>query len=211
MEALEVWENKGERLKIYHDDDPQDMRDFDNLGIMLCAHGRYTLGDEQFESREAIDNRLVELNPVIKIPLWLLDHSGLAMQTGSFISDAQQWDSGQVGWIVATKKDILDCFTGYDKDGKREPMRQLLSPRMIKDAERILRNEVADYDNYLQGNVYGYELSEVTKCTTAGFEDEEHEKEVESCWGFYPMKGEDASDVIKGAIGIPTKGWVQMK
>ena len=80
---------------------------------------------------------------------------------------------------------------------------------MIKNAEQSLRSEVADYDNYLQGNVYGYELFEVTKCTTAGFENEEHEKEVDSCWGFYAMKGENASDVIKGAIGIPTKGWVQ--
>ena len=198
MEALEVWENKGERLKIYRDEDPQDMRDFDNLGIMLCAHGRYTLGDEQFNDRESLDQRLEELDPVVKLPLWLLDHSGLAMQTGSFASDAQQWDSGQVGWIVATKKDILD---------KAGIVGSWSS--MIKNAERILRNEVADYDNYLQGNVYGYELFEITNCTTAGFEDEEHEKEVESCWGFYPMTGEDASDVIKGAIGIPTKGWVQ--
>jgi hypothetical protein len=202
MEALEVWENKGERLKIYCDPEPQDHRDFDNLGIMLCAHGRYTLGDEQFNDRESLDQRLEELDPVVKLPLWLLDHSGLAMQTGSFISDAQQWDSGQVGWIVATKKDILDKI--YPEQRPR-PSRS----SMIKNAERILGNEVADYDNYLQGNVYGYELFEVTKCTTAGFEDEEHEKEVDSCWGFYPMKGEDASDVIKGAIGIPTKGWVQ--
>ena len=200
MEALEVWENKGERLKIYCDPEPQDHRDFDNLGIMLCAHGRYTLGDEQFNDRESLDQRLHQLNPVIKLPLWLLDHSGLAMQTGSFASDAQQWDSGQVGWIVATKEDILKSY-------KVKPKR--LTKKMIKNAEQSLRNEVADYDNYLQGNVYGYELFEVTKCTTAGFEDEEHEKEVDSCWGFYPMKGEDASDVVKGAIGIPTKGWVQ--
>ena len=202
MEALEVWENKGERLKIYCDPEPQDHRDFDNLGIMLCAHGRYTLGDEQFNDRESLDQRLEELDPVVKLPLWLLDHSGLAMQTGSFASDAQQWDSGQVGWIVATKEDILDKI--YPEQRPRPSWSS-----MIKNAERILRNEVADYDNYLQGNVYGYELFEVTKCTTAGFEDEEHEKEVDSCWGFYPMKGEDASDVVKGAIGIPTKGWVQ--
>ena len=173
MEALEVWENKGERLKIYCDPEPQDHRDFDNLGIMLCAHGRYILGDEQFNDRESLDQRLEELDPVVKLPLWLLDHSGLAMQTGSFISDAQQWDSGQVGWIVATKEDILKSY-------KVKPKR--LTKKMIKNAEQSLRNEVADYDNYLQGNVYGYELFEVTKCTTAGFEDEEHEKEVESCW-----------------------------
>ena len=200
MSQLEVWSKGDEVLSIKYDEDPMSPREWDNLGIMLCGHGQYNLGDEQFNDRESLDQRLHQLNPVIKLPLWLLDHSGLAMQTGSFASDAQQWDSGQVGWIVATKEDILKSY-------KVKPKR--LTKKMIKNAEQSLRNEVADYDNYLQGNVYGYELFEVTKCTTAGFEDEEHEKEVDSCWGFYPMKGEDASDVVKGAIGIPTKGWVQ--
>ena len=201
-DVLETYQRGKQILEIRQEDDIMDhnSRDWDNLGIMLCAHRGYTLGDEQFNDRESLDQRLEELDPVVKLPLWLLDHSGLAMQTGSFASDAQQWDSGQVGWIVATKEDILKSY-------KVKPKR--LTKKMIKNAEQSLRNEVADYDNYLQGNVYGYELFEVTKCTTAGFEDEEHEKEVESCWGFYPMKGEDASDVVKGAIGIPTKGWVQ--
>ena len=200
MEALEVWENKGERLKIYRDEDPQDMRDFDNLGIMLCAHGRYNLGDEQFNDRESLDQRLHQLNPVIKLPLWLLDHSGLAMQTGSFESDAQQWDSGQVGWIVATKKDILDNFTGYDKDGKREPMRQLLSPRMIKDAERILMGEVDTYSKHIGGQVYGYTIEKKSTCDKCG---EDSSENIDSCWGFYE------TDQIWDEVG--KKDWVQMK
>tara|TARA_B100001245_G_scaffold203849_1_gene164768 strand:+ start:21 stop:623 length:603 start_codon:yes stop_codon:yes gene_type:complete len=200
MEALEVWENKGERLKIYCDPEPQDHRDFDNLGIMLCAHGRYILGDEQFNDRESLDQRLEELDPVVKLPLWLLDHSGLAMQTGSFASDAQQWDSGQVGWIVATKKDILNCFTGYDKDGKREPMRQLLSPRMIKDAERILRGEVDTYSKHIGGQVYGYTIEKKSTCDKCGKDSSEN---IDSCWGFYE------TDQIWDEVG--KKDWVQMK
>ena len=113
MEPLEVWSNKDEVLGIYQDENPESPREWDNLGIMLCGHKRYELGDEQPKSREELDERLEELDPVIRLPLWLLDHSGLTMQTGSFAEDAQQFDSSQVGWIVATKKDILDCFTGY--------------------------------------------------------------------------------------------------
>ena len=106
-EQLEVWSKGDEVLNIKYDEDPMSPREWDNLGIMLCAHGRYNLGDEQFNDRESLDQRLEELDPVVKLPLWLLDHSGLWMQIGSFDSDAQQWDSGQVGWIVATKKGIV--------------------------------------------------------------------------------------------------------
>ena len=40
-------------------------------------------------------------------------------------------------------------------------------------ALRMMRSEVAEYDDYLAGNVYGYRLF-----GRAG-------EEVDSCWGFY--------------------------
>ena len=198
MEPLEVWSNKDEVLGIYQDEHPESPREWDNLGIMLCGHRSYELGDEQFNSREALDERLAELNPVIKLPLWLLDHSGLTMQTGSFAEDAQQWDSGQVGWIVATKKDILDNFTGYDKNGKRKPMRTLLSPRMIKNAEEILRSEVKTYSCYIGGDVYGYTIEKKSTCDKCKNISSDTS---DSCWGFYEL--EDMWD------HIGKKGWVQ--
>jgi hypothetical protein len=199
-EQLEVWSKGDEVLSIKYDEDPMSPREWDNLGIMLCGHGQYNLGDEQFNDRESLDQRLAELNPVIKLPLWLLDHSGLTMQTGSFESDTQQWDSGQVGWIVATKKDILDTMTGYDKDGKREPMRQLLSPRMIKDAERILMGEVDTYSKHIGGQVYGYTIEKKSTCDKCG---EDSSENIDSCWGFYE------TDQIWDEVG--KKDWVQMK
>ena len=198
MEAIEVWKKKDEVLEIHLDDNPESPREWDNLGIMLCGHRRYELGDEQFNSREELDARLGELDPVIKLPLWLLDHSGLVMQTGSFASDAQQWDSGQVGWIVATKKDILDNFTGYDKNGKRKTMRTLLSPRMIKNAEEILRGEVETYSNYLAGDVYGYTIEKQSTCDKCKNISSDTS---DSCWGFYEL--EDMWD------HVGKKGWVQ--
>lgn len=41
------------------------------------------------------------------MPLYLMDHSGLAMQTESF---HDPWDSGQVGWIYVSKEDALKEF-----------------------------------------------------------------------------------------------------
>ena len=200
MEPLEVWSNKDEVLGIYQDENPESPREWDNLGIMLCGHKRYELGDEQPKSREELDERLEELDPVIRLPLWLLDHSGLAMQTGSFAEDAQQWDSGQVGWIVATKKDILDNFTGYDKNGKRKPMKTKMTPQMVKDAERILRGEVETYSKYLGGFVYGFVIEKKDTCDKCQNVSSEH---IDSCWGFYSY------DEIWNHVD--KKGWVQMK
>ena len=205
MEALEVWKKGDEVLEIHQDDrQSPDSREWDNLGIMLCGHGSYTLGDEQFNSREELEARLEELDPVIKLPLWLMDHSGLWMQTGSFASDAQQWDSGQVGWIVATKKAILDCFTGYIKDSKtglrnkRQKMKTKLTKKMIKDAEQILRGEVETYSKDLSGEVYGYVIQKADTCDKCKNESFDY---IDSCWGFY------SHDDIWNDVG--KKGWVQ--
>ena len=200
MEPLEVWSNKDEVLGIYQDENPESPREWDNLGIMLCGHKRYELGDEQPKSREELDERLEELDPVIRLPLWLLDHSGLAMQTGSFAEDAQQFDSSQVGWIVATKKDILDNFTGYDKNGKRKPMKTKMTPQMVKDAERILRGEVETYSKYLGGFVYGFVIEKKDTCDKCQNVSSEH---IDSCWGFYSY------DEIWHHVD--KKDWVQMK
>ena len=200
MEPLEVWSNKDEVLGIYQDENPESPREWDNLGIMLCGHKRYELGDEQPKSREELDERLEELDPVIRLPLWLLDHSGLTMQTGSFAEDAQQFDSSQVGWIVATKKDILDNFTGYDKNGKRKPMKTKMTPQMVKDAERILRGEVETYSKYLGGFVYGFVIEKKDTCDKCQNVSSEH---IDSCWGFYSY------DEIWD--NVDKKGWVQMK
>ncbi len=45
------------RLRIVTDDSPSNPREDDNLGTMVCWHGRYTLGDEQ-PSHDAAEHKL---------------------------------------------------------------------------------------------------------------------------------------------------------
>ena len=48
MEPLEIEQYKGHTIDIHYDEDPQNPRDdyfCDNLGIMVCFHNRYDLGD----------------------------------------------------------------------------------------------------------------------------------------------------------------------
>ena len=63
------------------------------------------------------------------LPLWLYDHSGITMSCGARTGQfADQWDSGQVGWIVALKKTIMEeIATEYveETSGERGPSEQL--------------------------------------------------------------------------------------
>jgi len=180
MDPLEVWKKDSQRLEIYQDDIPESPREWDNLGIMLCTHREYDLGDEQFNTAEELEERVLELEPIVKLPLWLLDHSGLAMQTGEFASDAQHWDSGQVGWIVVSKDAAADHM------GSTKPI------------EEILENEVSIYSKYLSGDILMYHIYEDETCPTCK---NTTSNSVDSCGGFY-----DTESIFDN---IDEDGWVQ--
>ena len=119
---------------------------FDNLGTMVCWHGRYDLGDEQPNEEPHDFFQQMKREDAIYLPLYLLDHSGLAMNTTGF---ADPWDSGQVGWIYMTA----------EKARKEYGWKRLTKSR--RDAiKKWLKAEVEVYDNYLRGNVFWAEIFE---------------------------------------------------
>lgn len=112
----------------------------------------------------AVDDTMLRVisKKYLMLPLYLYDHSGLAMSTESFIGKAihAEWDSGQVGWIYVSKEDMLKEFGGTK-----------MTSAIRQKAENLLRSEVAVYDAYLRGECYGFELYK-----NGSLED--------SCWGF---------------------------
>lgn len=206
-------------LKIIPDVDPENPRQWDNLGTMACWHRRYDLGDERpkcdpidhmlnlvtdfvpdFEERlerkkhktqeprsgmpdkeywQAVADRSRELDGwvseefdkwYLSLPLYLYDHSGITMSTGRF---SCPWDSGQVGFIYISKKKARE---GFGRLTKKTTERVL----------EVLRAEVSEYDQYLIGDVYGFQLYKHEE----GQEPDEGE-ELDSCWGFYGSDPEE--------------------
>lgn len=171
---------EGRTLKIYMDDDPLNPRtEWDNMGHMVCFHKRYSLGDEghginenDFSSWNELETHLIkEEKAVVILPMYMYDHSGITVRTHSF---SDRWDSGQIGFIYATRKDILDNW------GKKR-----LSKELRQKAHNLLEAEVKEYDDYLTGNVYGYVL------------EDESGTELWSCWGY---AGDDAVTQIKSEM-----------
>ena len=72
------------------------------------------------------------------------------------------WDSGQVGFIYCTHKQLKD-------DGIP-----------VEQAKQILLGEVETYDQFLRGDIYGFVIT--AKCEKCGQEKDDPE---DSCWGFY--------------------------
>jgi hypothetical protein len=153
-------------IKIYQDESPYSPREDDNLGTMICFHRRYNLGDKHnFSVEEAQD--MTKGKDIISLPLYLYDHSGITMNTTGF---SCRWDSGCVGFIYVTKEQVRKEY-----DVKK------ITKDIIEKVKKVLEAEVKVYDQYLTGDVYGYQVFEVSKCELG----HEHEEEVSSCWGYY--------------------------
>ena len=165
---------QGHTIKIYHDPDAESPREWSDLGTLICWHRRYRLGDShQFDSPEVFlrslagvsdqsDLSMVQLREqadrkAVLLPVFLYDHSGLAMNTIGFHCP---WDSGQVGFVYVTLEAVREEF-GVKR----------VTKALREKAADILRGEIVSYDAYLGGRVYGYVI-------------EQDGEEIDACWGF---------------------------
>lgn len=193
QDPIETYEDRGYTVKLWQDENPENPREWDNLGVMFCWHPRYQLGDEQFtrdapaevldagEAWDTLEDVRIYLvkhkDAVVILPLVLLDHSGLTIRVGtSYGEDPGGWDTSRVGFVYATREAIKKEYGRVTKATKAK-------------AESVLRQEIATYDQYLKGDVYGYSI-------------EFHGHDVDSCWGFHGLEAvqEAARDTVSRHI-----------
>jgi len=155
-------EYKGHEIEIDYDIDPMNPRtECDNLGTMVCFHGRYDLGDKDhgFSLEEAREIE-TDIN-YISLPLYLYDHSGITMNTTGF---SCPWDSGQVGVIFVSKETV-----------RKEYGVKRISKKLRENVLRYLRCEVEEYDQYLRGEIYCFSI------------EDENGDVVDSCCGLHDL------------------------
>ena len=176
-------ENDKVLLKIEYDDMNESPREWDNLGTMVCWKRNYILGDDHNydnnrEFMEVLSEELSDIEPerlysktdeqlmsiiekyAVILPIYKYEHSGISLNTKGF---SCRWDSGQVGWIYVTKKQVREEY-----GAKR------VSQKLKERIEDYLKGEVDTYSQYVAGEVFGFIL-----------EDKETGNEIDSCWGFY--------------------------
>lgn len=104
----------------------------------------------------------------IMLPIYAYEHGGITFSTGPF---TDPWDSGQCGYIYASKEKIREWYE----------WKLITAERHAKVIEH-LQHEVEAYDQWACGDVYGFELVEVWQC---GCCEGKSEEITQSCWGFY--------------------------
>lgn len=165
--VAKVYENEEYILKIIQDFDPINPREDDNLGHMVCFHRDYNLGDKHDWETEYGATKFSEYVKIVReeggiaLPLYLYDHSGLAMRTGRFAEDSGGWDTSMVGYIYITKEEIEKEYGSADEE-------------VIRRVENYLRAEVETYSQFLEGDVWGFDWEKKKDNTIE-----------DSCWGFY--------------------------
>jgi hypothetical protein len=155
------------KLRIEQDTDAEDPREsYDHLGKMVCFHRRYNLGDKHdFESAdydgwEELEAAIQkEENPVVILPLYLYDHSGLTINTTGF---SCSFDSGQIGFVYATREDVL-----------KEYSKKRISNKLRDTVAECLRSEVKSFDQFITGDVWYYVI------------EDDNGEVLDSCCGFY--------------------------
>lgn len=145
--AVETLTAPGFVVEITRDEYPLNPRtENENAAVLWCWHRRLNLGDAQGRPADPIfaeaDLRahLAERGETLRavLPLYLYDHSGLTMRTTPF---SCPFDSGQVGWCFLTEQKANEYGVSAD-EGANNP------------ALELLKQEVEEYDAYLQGDAY---------------------------------------------------------
>ena len=122
------------------------------------------------------------------LPVYLYDHSAVALSVGSFIGRAQHadWDSGQIGFAYITPEKLEE--TG------------------ITDYAGAISSEVEILGQWMNGEVYGYVVEERRDFTKVYHDGDESQEdfdweETDSCWGFIGYDAVEAE--ARAAAGFP--------
>lgn len=158
--------------------------DQENLGTIAYKHSKYVLGDEVIddpidwlEDKLSVNHlgrytneRLQELEELffrkyVGQRLYIYDHSGITISTKPFDC---RFDSGQFGYIYTTKEKIRNLL------GVKN-----VTQKIRKRVHKFLEAEVDEFDTYLRGDVYGFEIRD------------ENNELIDSCYGFYGVNWEE--------------------
>jgi len=149
-------------LEIYQDDGLESPREWDNLGKICSLDLDYNESDIEIVGRKNEDEAAFDKVGAVYLPLYKYEHSGVALNTTGF---SCPWDSGQIGYIYATKEDI-----------RKEYSVKRISKKTKQKVFKVLDSEIKTYSQWLSGDVYSY------------FTKDQNGNIIDSCGGFYGVE-----------------------
>lgn len=156
-EPIDTFTHAGRRVEIYQDIDPESPASWDNAGTLVIEGDWGTFADES----RAPENRTcdgweteIRLRRIfaheLVIPVRFSDY-------GSSGATLYECDPDDANGIIYCTPEEIDAEWSSSRD----------------DAERYLLGRIEETNQYLQGDVYGFVISD------------EAGNHLDSCWGFY--------------------------
>ena len=184
----------GYKVKIERSECPEDPREWDNLGTMICFHSRYNLGDEHnYSSGEFFQELACNVDPTAEDRINYWDYeANVSYETAAekihniiekaldnvVILDLYLYDHGGISMSTGGFSCPWDSGqVGYifvTKDQLRKEYNvKRITKKIMERAVNILEDEVKVYDMYLTGQVYGYTVEDPSG------------EFIDSCGGFF--------------------------
>lgn len=174
----------------------EDLSTDEGIDILQKSKGYAEAVLEWFRKRRSDE---ILRNHVI-LPIYAYEHGGITISTGGF---SCPWDSGQVGFVYISREEAALAYN-LPKDSSWSTM---VRPVPLADACTLhqwatdyCEDSVKTYDQWLQGDVYGYRIFEYgpeKQAIVAAYQgvdvedididdiDLDRLNETDSCWGFY--------------------------
>lgn len=218
---METIKYKGYNIEIVADDWVESPREWDNITKMICQHGRYYLGDEEYKNSYA--NSWKEWFAYYVLENYSTGLNLKIYDTFGYFEDEEEVDKV---WEWIEKNMIVMPLFLYDhsglsistsricrwdsgqvgfmyitkKDAVKEFGKKYFTKAVEEKAIAWMEAELETYDNYLRGDVYGYRILD------------ENGDELDSCWGFYGYDHEKSGllDDVKGTIKYEEKKLIQI-
>jgi len=162
-------------LEIVNDIDPINPREDMEFSTIYYSSSRYNLGDKRV-SKDYIES-IMEDKEIVYLPVYAYIHSGVMLNTSGF---SCPWDSGMSG-VIAVSKDKI----------RQEYNTKRITQKILDQVNNRLKAEVEEFSQYLNGEVYGFQVKDETGDI------------VESCYGFYSE--EDAESEGKAVMDYLNK------
>ena len=198
-------------IEVYPDFDPQNPREWDNLGIIVCSHGRYELGEEQFDKNRidyysSFDELFADY---INLKYKIVDPKEYDTSNETEIQKVWKWidknllyaplylyDHSVLRMKIGSFYGLLPQghaefdsgqvgFIYVDKEKLRKEYGKRITKNIKEKAMQVLNGEIDTYDSYVSGQIYGYMAKD-----SKG-------EDINSCWGFFG----DTDEMIKEAKG----------
>ena len=155
MEAVKTFKHKGLEIEIFQDKDAQSPKEWDNESFLVGYHRDFYVENSRITKETAIDiadNENTDEVKAIKKEYHIFGleayiHGGVSLALsyeGNFCD--RRWDVSQLGLVLVSKKET----------------------RLKAKAKKMADGLIAEWNDYLSGNVYGYMVD------GGG-----------GCWGFY--------------------------